>query len=95
LTTWQDCLVCGAYEAMAAGKPCVLSRTTALTELFTRGTVFSSHDPHDIARAVVSAYERRSVLASEIAAWTVEHRVATRDRMTALRAAVGLPPLTP
>ncbi|HKW09368.1 MAG TPA: glycosyltransferase, partial [Gemmatimonadaceae bacterium] len=38
LTTWQDCLVCGAYEAMAAGKPCVLSRTKALSELFTHGT---------------------------------------------------------
>lgn len=93
LTTWQDCLVCGAYEAMAAGKPCVLSRTTSLTELFTHGTVFSSHDPEEIALAVVSAYERRSALKDQIAEWVVLHRQATRERIAALRAAVSLPQL--
>jgi glycosyltransferase involved in cell wall biosynthesis len=90
LTTWQDCLVCGAYEAMAAGKPAVLSRTTAMTELFTHGTVFSSHDPDDIARAVFSAYEQRKELASQIGDWTVRHQQAIRNRVAELSDAVGL-----
>jgi glycosyltransferase involved in cell wall biosynthesis len=91
LTTWQDCLVCGAYEAMAAGKPCVLSKTRALTDLFTHGTVFSSHDPAEIAQAVLTAYERRGVLRAQIAEWVERHQHATRNRIMALRAAVRLP----
>lgn len=93
LTTWQDCLVCGAYEAMAAGKPCVLSRTDALTELFTHGTVFCSHDPDAIAQAVLQAYEQRSALRSQIADWVQQHQRSTRARMDALRSAVRLPQL--
>ena len=91
LTTWQDCLVCGAYEAMAAGKPCVLSGTKALTELFTHGTVFCSHDPGDIMQAVLAAYEHRATLKAEIEAWADQHRDLTQARVAALRAAVGLP----
>lgn len=91
-TTWEDCLVCGAYEAMAAGTPCVLSRTTAMAELFTGGVVFSSHAPDEIARAVLTAYERRTELESEIPRWVSDHESATRQRADAIRAAVGLHP---
>jgi glycosyltransferase involved in cell wall biosynthesis len=91
-TTWEDCLVCGAYEAMAAGTPSVLSRTEAMTGLFTRGVVFSSHEPGEIARAVLTAYERRDELASEIPRWVSEHITATKDRAAAIRTAVGLAP---
>lgn len=93
LTTWEDCLVCGAYEAMAAGRPCVLSRTPALTELFTHGTVFSSHTPADIAAAVEIAYERREALRAEIAPWVARHEMATRQRVMVLRTTLGLPAL--
>ena len=93
LTTWQDCLVCGAYEAMAAGKPAVLSRTAALTSVFTHGTVFSSHEPASIADAVLAAYDRRSELHAQIADWVEQHAVATRARIAAIRAAMRLPPL--
>jgi glycosyltransferase involved in cell wall biosynthesis len=92
LTTWDDCLVCGAYEAMAAGRPCVLSQTAALTGLFTHGTVFSSHEPDAIARAVVAAYERREALTSQIPDWVRGHDALIRTRAAAIRAAVGLSP---
>ena len=91
-TTWEDCLVCGAYEAMAAGTPSVLSRTTAMAELFNRGVVLSSHEPEEIVRSVLTAYEQRSVLESEIPRWVSDHRTATRARASAIRAAVGLRP---
>lgn len=90
LTTCEDCLVCGAYEAMAAGKPCVLSRTAALTDLFTHGTVFSSHDPDAIVNAVLSAYERRDVLGAQIAEWRERHRESIRERIASLRATARL-----
>ena len=95
LTTWQDCLVCGAYEAMAAGKPCVLSRTKALAELFTHGTVFCSHEPSAIAEAVLRAYEQRSALKAQISEWTARHQHRTRDRVEALRAALQLNSFAP
>jgi glycosyltransferase involved in cell wall biosynthesis len=89
-TTWEDCLVCGAYEAMAAGRPCVLSRTAALRGLFTHGTVFSSHDPADIAQAVLTAYETRGALAAQIPAWVRDHAERIRERATTIAQAVGL-----
>jgi glycosyltransferase involved in cell wall biosynthesis len=89
-TTWEDCLVCGAYEAMAAGRPSVLSRTAALTELFTGGAVFSSHEPSDIVRAVVSAYEQRDALMSQIPEWRRDHERTIAIRTKAIRDAVGL-----
>jgi glycosyltransferase involved in cell wall biosynthesis len=92
LTTWEDCLVCGAYEAMAAGKPCVLSRTPSLTAMFTHGTVFSSHDPDAIARAVLSAYEQRGELRSQIGGWVERHDARTRAHVAALREHLGLLP---
>ena len=91
LTTWENCLVCGAYEAMAVGTPCVLSRTPALTNLFTHGVVFSSHDPASIAAAVLTVFERRNELQAQIAEWVVRHHQATRHRMAALRSAARVP----
>jgi glycosyltransferase involved in cell wall biosynthesis len=92
LTTWEDCLVCGAYEAMAAETPCVLSETRALTSLFTHGAVFTSHDPRSIADAVTEAYERREALRAEIVRWTPLHEAAIRQCAATLRCAVGLDP---
>jgi glycosyltransferase involved in cell wall biosynthesis len=91
LTTWEDCLVCGAYEAMVAAKPCVLSRTESLTGLFTAGTVFTSHAPAAIASSVEAAYADRERLSAAIPSWLEAHDRATRQRVSALRRAVGLP----
>lgn len=91
LTIWQDCLVCGAYEAMAVGKPCVLSRTRSLTELFTHGTVFTSHEPRDIVAAVCDAYDRRRALSAQIDEWVQRHAADLRKRAAALRVTAGLP----
>jgi len=91
LTTWEDCLVCGAYEAMAAGRPAVLSTTSALTRLFTAGTVFTGHAPVEIADAVRRAYAQRAALAAAIPGWTAHHVAQTRERMAAIRAAMNVP----
>jgi glycosyltransferase involved in cell wall biosynthesis len=40
LTTQDDCLVCGAYEGIAAGKPLILSDTAATKALFRTGCVY-------------------------------------------------------
>jgi glycosyltransferase involved in cell wall biosynthesis len=52
LTFIEDCLVCGAYEAVALGKPLVTSDTAALREYFRMGTVYTRHDPQSLAAAI-------------------------------------------
>lgn len=42
LTTRVDCLVCGAYESVAAGKPILLSDTKPQRAYFDKGAVFCS-----------------------------------------------------
>ncbi len=44
LTTREDCLVCGAYEALAVGVPMVLSDHQVLRETFSQGYLFSAND---------------------------------------------------
>lgn len=60
LTNNEDCLVCGAYEAIAAGRPLVLSYTEALKEYFGIAAVYCDNIPNEIASAVWSALESAS-----------------------------------
>lgn len=52
LTTRDDCLVCGAYEAVAVERPLLTSDTVALREYFNKGTVFCTNDSRSIARGI-------------------------------------------
>lgn len=65
LTTREDCLVCGAYEAIAAGRPLILSDTRALRDYFSRGVVYTRNDPASIRAAIADALSRRDELAVE------------------------------
>lgn len=53
LTTRDDCLVCGAYEALSLGIPMVLSNTVATKDLFSLGTVYTDLDPINISNAIL------------------------------------------
>jgi glycosyltransferase involved in cell wall biosynthesis len=66
LTAMDDCLVCGAYEAVALEKPLVTSDTRALRHYFTRGTVFTRHDAASVAASIREAIERRQELSREM-----------------------------
>jgi glycosyltransferase involved in cell wall biosynthesis len=52
LTTADENLVCGGYEAVAAGKPLVLSDTRTLRDFFCKGTVFTGNRSDEIARTI-------------------------------------------
>jgi glycosyltransferase involved in cell wall biosynthesis len=69
LTSNENCLLCGAYEAMAAEKPLVTSDTRALRNYFTHGALFTQHEPESIARCIESAYRDRAALQSQIVEW--------------------------
>lgn len=83
LTTKDNCLVCGAYEAMAAEKPVVLSDHRALRQYFTHGAVFTANEKDDLVRSIKQAYENRSELTEDIKAWKLfmvpRHDAKIRD----------------
>jgi glycosyltransferase involved in cell wall biosynthesis len=64
LTSMPDCLVCGAYEALAVGKPMVLSGNQASRELFGAAAVFTDNSPGDIRRALQQVRQGRAQLQS-------------------------------
>jgi glycosyltransferase involved in cell wall biosynthesis len=86
LTEHDNCLVCGAYEALATSKPLVLSGTPALRDYFDRGTVFTRHEPEAIADAIRRAYEGREKLTSDATEWKSEAQQRMEEKLKALRA---------
>ncbi len=62
LTLKPDCLVCGAYEALAVGKPMVLSENPATRDIFGPAAVLTGSSPEEIATAVRRAIEDRDRL---------------------------------
>jgi glycosyltransferase involved in cell wall biosynthesis len=62
LTLKPDCLVCGAYEALALGKPMVLSDDLATREVFGPAAVLTTSSPEAIAAAVKRAIAERERL---------------------------------
>ncbi len=63
LTLKPDCLVCGAYEALALAKPMVLSEGPANRRVFGPAAVFTDNSPKDIAAAFRTALDERQRLA--------------------------------
>jgi hypothetical protein len=62
LTLKPDCLVCGAYEALALAKPMVLSDNPATREIFGPAAILTGSGIEDISRALRTALERRELL---------------------------------
>ncbi len=68
LTSNDNCLVCGAYEAVALERPLILSDTTTLRTYFHKGAVYTKNNPADIKSAVLRAIATLPNLRSEIIA---------------------------
>ena len=90
LTCLEDCLVCGAYEAVALGKPLVTSDTVALRNYFRVGTVYTKHDPQSLAAAITYALAQRERLAAEMETLRLELARDWKRRGDALRRALQL-----
>jgi glycosyltransferase involved in cell wall biosynthesis len=81
LTLMQDCLVCGGYEAVALGKPLILSNTPALKKYFCQGAVYTANNAEEIARAIQGLLENKERLQDEMrilkaqltSAWEEKH----------------------
>jgi len=66
LTLRDDCLVCGAYEAVALGKPLIISDTLALRALFGRGAVFTRNQADHIGYAITTAISNLDMLSAGV-----------------------------
>jgi glycosyltransferase involved in cell wall biosynthesis len=89
LTRIDDCLVCGAYEAVALGKPLVTSDTRALREYFRLGTVYTKHDSQSLAVAITDALDRKDTLSAEMRALKAELAGTWTSQKDALRRTLG------
>lgn len=65
LTTREDCLVCGAYEAVAMEKPMVLSGTRTLKKYFSMGAVYTDNSAEDLAKKIKDALENAGDLSEQ------------------------------
>jgi glycosyltransferase involved in cell wall biosynthesis len=66
LTLRENCLVCGAYEALALCKPLVLSNTNALKLYFNKGCVYVDPTAHSIASGINEAVNDVKILQKDI-----------------------------
>lgn len=89
LTTRENCLVCGAYEAVATGKPLLLSDTKALRNYFRRGTVFSSNDARSLAHAMNHMRHHLDRLMDEMRDYRDEIETVWGRHLNDLRSEIG------
>jgi glycosyltransferase involved in cell wall biosynthesis len=72
LTTLEYCLVCGGYEAMAAGKPLLTSNTQTLKEYYYKGARFCDNSAKDITYNIVAMISDLKMIEEEILELRVE-----------------------
>ena len=85
LTTLEDCLLCGAYEAVAAAKPLVISNTRALADYFGATVVLTENAPEPIAASIQRAYAQRDELAHMTREWSGRNEVFMAERIATLQ----------
>ena len=66
LTHRENCLVCGAYEAVSARRPLILSKKQCLMEYFSDAAVYTDNTPADIAACVYAALQNADKMIKQI-----------------------------
>jgi glycosyltransferase involved in cell wall biosynthesis len=66
LTYRENCLLCGAYEGVAAGKPLVVTGTAALRNYFSSGAVYVDNSAASIAESIRMVRSRQDEFEREV-----------------------------
>ena len=66
LTTEEDCLQSGAYEAVSVEVPLVLSDTVSLKQFFGSAAVYTKNESHSIYKAIIEAINSKEFLRLEM-----------------------------
>ena len=72
LTTRADCMVCGAYEAVSAAVPMVLSDNPPTRAYFRKGALFTDNSGASIAAEILRAHDSHARMSVEVAELKVE-----------------------
>lgn len=81
LTLMENCLVCGAYEAVALGKPLILSDTKALRDYFTMGAIYTKNTSEAIAKAINHSLENIEKLKQEVSSLKYQLESAWKEKI--------------
>lgn len=90
LTTRDDCLVCGAYEAVALKKPMILSSTQAIKSYFHSGCIYTRPDSDEIQKAILQFIEAKARLSEEVVALEKKLRTEWEDSFSTLVKKIGI-----
>lgn len=85
LTTGENVLTCGAYEALSLGKPLILSDTEALRWYFGKTIVYVAPNATSIRQGVNEVLERRDELKSKVSGTAENLRADWYRRFDRLR----------
>jgi glycosyltransferase involved in cell wall biosynthesis len=84
--TWRHVLNCGAYKALAVGRPAVLSDWPQMRRYFTQGFIYVKNAPEAIAAGVQQMLDARAMLTTDIIAMRSELEARRRPRFDELAA---------
>lgn len=84
LTTRDNCLVCGAYEALALKIPTILSESIVNKETFKQGFVYTQNNAIAIKRAIEEAFEKHAELLTAIHTTAINHTKRIEQCVTEL-----------
>jgi hypothetical protein len=85
LTRFDGIQLSVCNEAVGAGKPMVLSDTTILRSLFSRGAIFvDSNSSDDIARGCKAALDNKELLAKDVVDLCISRRVDWQNKQASV-----------
>ncbi len=85
LTTRDNCLVCGAYEALALSKPCIVSDSRVNREVFSTGFIYTQNNAKAIATAINHGIEHLVDYNRDITIQAARHKLLIEERASHLR----------
>jgi hypothetical protein len=81
LTTEEDCLQSGAYEAISVEVPVVISDTYSLKQFFGSAAVYTNNDSNSIYNAILNAINMKEILRSEMQKLKVRRNVEFEQKI--------------
>jgi len=90
LSTADNCMLCGAYEAVSAGKPLILSDKKVLVDYFNQGVVHTKNSVEDITKNIKLAIQNKETLEQGIRNLKVIRMTEWLEQWNRLCATIGI-----
>lgn len=87
-TTRADCMVCGAYEAVAAEKPAILSDNPPTRDYFSQGMLFTDNSATDIAAKMVESFQRFDAIDADVRKLKTDIQNKERQKLRTIEALI-------